>query len=221
MTPPEVYSFFRSLIDEDDTTFLTEAQANEMLKEAYTEFRDLVNSIEPDVFSQQDLITLVNTNSYDLTVADTVTGFQFLSSGPPLVAATADKHMARLIRIALIDSASTNNVVAWLVPVPNVEQLVGDDYARQGNTIRFGYNYTATLRMEYVPFHTVDFVSSTFLDNLDQFHPLIALMAAKYYEIRDGAENVALERKRQEKIKELRTWLTRFWKGGIAQRTVG
>lgn len=220
MTPPEVYSFFRSLIDEDDTTFLTQAQANEMLKESYTEFRDLVNSIEPDVYSQTDLITLVDTNSYDLTVADTVApNNKFLSSAAGT--ATANKHMARLIRVARIDSPSTNNVVEWLVPVPNVEQLVGGDYARQGNTIRFGYSYNTTLRIEYVPFHTVDFVTSTFLDNLDQFHPLIALMAAKYYEIRDGAENVALERKRQEKIKELRTWLTRFWKGGIAQRTVG
>ena len=216
MQTDEIYNFFRSLIDEDDTTFLTEDQANTMLKEAYSEFRDIVNTIEPDVYSTQDFITLQNTDVYDLTIADPLNGNKYLGA-----TATNGKRIARLVRIGTVDSQASNKIQFWLTPVPNVEDLSGDDYARQGNKIVFGYEYNRTFRMEYVPHHTATFgpAGGAFLDDLDQFHPLIALIAAKYYEIRDGAESAALERRRREKIKELKTWLTRFWKGGIAQRT--
>ena len=221
MNTTEVYNFFRSLIDEDDETFLTKPQAVVMLSEAYSEFRDLVVSIQRDVFTKQAFITLNNTDKYDLTVADTINNTRFLSSGPAVnQTATPGSKLNRLVRIAAIDNTTSNQVSYYLTPKNSVELLCGDDYARQGNNIYFGYQYTDTFRMEFVPEHTVEFdVTDGFIDNLDQFHPLIALMAAKYYEIRDNAENTALERRRQEKIKELKTWLTRFWKGGVAQST--
>tara|TARA_R100001163_G_C5048974_1_gene185944 strand:- start:165 stop:848 length:684 start_codon:yes stop_codon:yes gene_type:complete len=220
MNTGEVYNFFRSLIDEDDETFLTKAQAVTMLSEAYREFRDLVVSIQPDVFTKQAFITLNNTNKYDLTVPDTAPpNIKFLSSASN-GGATSEFKIQRLVRIARIDSTTSNQVTQYLNPRNNVELLCGDDYARQGTNICFGYDYTETMRIEFVPYHTVDFdAASGFIDNLDQFHPLIALMAAKYYEVRDNAENTALERRRQEKIRELKTWLTRFWRGGVAQST--
>lgn len=221
MNTTQVYDFFRSIIDEDDTTFLTQPQAVTMLSEAYSEFRELVVSIQPDVFTKQAFITLSNADRYDLTVADSVTGTRFLSSGPlPAETATAGSKLHRLVRIACIDNTTSNQASGYLGPRNSVELLCGNDYARQGNSIYFGYKYTDTFRMEFVPHHTVDFgVASAFIDNLDQFHPLIALIAAKYYEVRDNAENVSLEKRRLEKIRELKTWLTRFWQGGIAQST--
>ncbi len=218
MNTTEVYNFFRSLIDEDDTTFLTQAQAVTMLSEAYSEFRDLVVSIQPDVFTKQAFITLSNSDVYDLTAQDPVTNIRFLSTAAD--AANSGSKLHRLVRIAAIDNTTSNQASYFLTPKNSVELLCGDDYARQGNSIYFGYKYTDTFRMEFVPYHNVGFDTvDGFIDNLDQFHPLIALMAAKYYEIRDNAENTALERRRQEKIKELKTWLTRFWKGGVAQST--
>jgi hypothetical protein len=218
MNTTEVYNFFRSIIDEDDTTFLTQPQAVVMLSEAYREFRDLVVSVQPDVYTKQAFITLTNTNKYDLTAADSVTGTRFLSASA--TTATPGSKVQRLVRIAVIDNTVSNEASGYLMPRNNVELLSGEDYARQGDNIYFGYKYTETFRMEFVPYHTVDFsAANAFIDNLDQFHPLIALMAAKYYEVRDNAENMALERKRQEKIRELKTWLTRFWRGGVAQQT--
>ena len=218
MNTTEVYNFFRSLIDEDDTTFLTQAQAVTMLSEAYSEFRDLVVSIQPDVYTKQAFITLSDSDVYDLTAQDPVTNIRFLSTAAN--AANSGSKLHRLVRIAAIDNTTSNQASYFLTPKNSVELLCGDDYARQGNSIYFGYKYTDTFRMEFVPYHNVEFDTvNGFIDNLDQFHPLIALMAAKYYEIRDNAENTALERRRQEKIKELKTWLTRFWKGGVAQST--
>lgn len=218
MNTTEVYNFFRSLIDEDDTTFLTQAQAVTMLSEAYSEFRDLVVSIQPDVYTKQAFITLSDSDVYDLTAQDPVTNIRFLSTAAN--AANSGSKLHRLVRIAAIDNTTSNQASYFLTPKNSVELLCGDDYARQGNSIYFGYKYTDTFRMEFVPYHNVEFDTvDGFIDNLDQFHPLIALMAAKYYEIRDNAENTALERRRQEKIKELKTWLTRFWKGGVAQST--
>jgi len=218
MNTTEVYNFFRSLIDEDDETFLTEAQAVTMLSEAYSEFRDLVVSIQPDVYTKQAFITLTNSDVYDLTAQDSVTNIRFLSTASD--AANSDSKLHRLVRIAAIDNTTSNQASYFLTPKNSVELLCGDDYARQGNNICFGYKYTDTFRMEFVPYHNVEFDTvNGFIDNLDQFHPLIALMAAKYYEVRDNAENTALERRRQEKIKELKTWLTRFWRGGVAQST--
>tara|TARA_R100001594_G_scaffold107298_1_gene141866 strand:+ start:1269 stop:1946 length:678 start_codon:yes stop_codon:yes gene_type:complete len=218
MNTTEVYNFFRSLIDEDDTTFLTQAQAVTMLSEAYSEFRDLVVSIQPDVYTKQAFITLTNSDVYDLTAQDPVTNIRFLSTAAD--AANSGSKLHRLVRIAAIDNTTSNQASYFLTPKNSVELLCGDDYARQGNNICFGYKYTDTFRMEFVPYHNIEFDTvNGFIDNLDQFHPLIALMAAKYYEIRDNAENTALERRRQEKIRELKTWLTRFWKGGVAQST--
>jgi hypothetical protein len=218
MNTTEVYDFFRSLIDEDDTTFLTRAQAATMLAEAYNEFRDLVVSIQPDVYTKQAFITLSNTDKYDLTAVDSVTGTRFLSTSTH--AATSGSKLHRLVRIAAIDNTTSNQASWYLSPCNSVELLCGDDYARQGNNIYFGCKYTDTFRMEFVPLHTVDFsAANAFIDNLDQFHPLIALMAAKYYEVRDNAENASLEKRRLEKIRELKTWLTRFWRGGVAQST--
>jgi hypothetical protein len=220
MQTTELYNFFRSIIDEDDTTFLTQAQAATMLSEAYSEFRDLVVSVQPDVFTKQAFITLVDTDKYDLTVADTVApNIKFLSSATN-GGATSEYKIHRLVRIARIDSTASNQVRQYLSPRNDVELLSGEDYARQGTNICFGYKYTETMRIEFVPYHTVNFNPvGAFIDNLDQFHPLIALIAAKYYEVRDNAENMALERRRQEKTKELKTWLTRFWRGGVAQST--
>lgn len=218
MNTGEVYDFFRSLIDEDDETFLTKAQAVVMLSEAYREFRDLVVSIQPDVFTKQAFITLSNTDVYDLTAQDSVTNIRFLSTAAN--AANSDSKLHRLVRIAAIDNTTSNQASYFLTPKNSVELLCGDDYARQGNSIYFGYKYTDTFRMEFVPYHDVNFnAASDFIDNLDQFHPLIALMAAKYYEVRDNAENASLEKRRLEKIRELKTWLTRFWGGGVAQST--
>lgn len=207
----ELYDFFRNIVDEDDDTFLTEAQAAEMLKEAYREFRDLVVSVDPDVYKTEAFITLTASDVFDL-IAGGVLG----NAANPNPA----NPMHRLIRIARIDSQASNRVVQYLDPVSLVTQLIGDDYARAGDKIYFGYQLSETLRMEYVEFADIDFKKSTnnlgYIDNLAQFHTLIALMAAKYYEIRDGSFNEVLERRRLEKAKELKTWLTRFWKGGIS-----
>jgi hypothetical protein len=51
MNTGQVYDLFRSLIDEPDQTFLTEAQAQTMLDLGYREFRQTVTDIDTEVYS--------------------------------------------------------------------------------------------------------------------------------------------------------------------------
>ena len=49
--------------------------------------------------------------------------------------------------------------------------------------------------------------SAAFIDNLPNYHPLIALYAARYYAIRDGATNQALLAQLNTKENELKQFL--------------
>jgi hypothetical protein len=200
MNVKEVYDLFRALIDESDETFLTEAQAESYLAQGYREFRQTVYSIEPDI--------------YNAHFTFTASGKIFSLDGS-LLGSGATSRMERFLRLAQINTIAGNEVQYYLEAVPSQEQLerCQGEYCLSGRNIVFDTERTDFFRVEYVPASTVDWTKhgvgdNEYIDDLQDQHPLIALLAAQYYQIRDGAANPVLQNQLAVKRLDLVNYLT-------------
>jgi hypothetical protein len=200
MNVTQVYDLFRALIDETDQTFLTDAQAESYLAQGYREFRQTVYSIEPDI--------------YNTHYTFTGTGKIFSLDGT-LLGSGATHRMERFLRLGQINSIAGNVIQYYLEACPSQEQLNREqgEYCLSGRNIVFGSERTDPFRIEYVPASTVDWTKhgaadNEYIDDLQDQHPLIALLAAQYYQIRDGAANPVLQTQLAQKRIDLVYYLT-------------
>lgn len=205
MRTGEVYDLFRSLIDEPDETFLTLAQAQLMCDLGYREFRQTVTDIDPEVYVERFFIQPSSTE-YDLA------GALFLSAA----GAAGTNPAQRIVRIGQVDSAASDALAYYLVPTQTpvqVENLEGDFCLQNTKLIFSGRMDANTLRIEYIPESTILSTAwasgnATAIDNLAVHHPLIALYAARYYMIRDGAPNTTLVAQLNQKEAALKAYLS-------------
>ena len=104
-----------------------------------------------------------------------------------------------------------NAVITYLDAADSERRLPLWGYALVKNKLIFNGRTSNTYRIEYVPVHNVNFENSgaisTYIDDLDTFHDMIALMAYKRYAIRDGAESPQVLRSLAQKKDELNTFL--------------
>jgi hypothetical protein len=211
MNVGEVYNLFRSLVDETDETFLTAANTDTYLKSGYSDFRQKVTSITPEYLVERThLVIPANTGAVSLA-----TGGNFSDGNPILGAAavTANKLMSRLIRAGKVDSAVNDQLNYYLVPCnSNLAVQRGEgDYTISNENLVIGSSMVGTvLRLEYIrdPVIAWTALSAAYIDDLAPHHPLIALYAAQYYAIRDGAFNEPLNNQLVRKERELETALT-------------
>jgi len=200
MNVTQVYDLFRAVIDESDETFLTEAQAESYLAQGYREFRQMVYSVDPDIYNEHYLFT--------------GTGKTFSLNGT-LLGPGATNRMERFLRLGQIDSIAGNEVQYYLEATPSQEQLEREqgEYCLSGRTLVFSDSRTDFFRIEYVPASTVNWAlhgpaDNEYIDDLQDQHPLIALLAAQYYQIRDGATNPVLQNQLAVKRLDLTNYLT-------------
>lgn len=201
----EVYDLFRSLVDEPDTTFLSIAETQTYLHAGHLEYRATITDIDPEVFASRIWISPTSTE-FDLA------GVIFSSAAA--VAPPADAG-ERIIRLGNVDNASDDNLAYYITPCQSPVQVQNGegDYCLAGTTIIFSGNMNnEVVRIEYVRVPAItktDWVtaSATFIDNFANYHPLIALYAARYYAIRDGASNPALIAQLAIKEQELKQFL--------------
>ena len=191
---------FDSYTDESDRTFLTDAQITLYLSEGYNDFRRAVCDTDPFIYSTEFLFSLSNATALDLT--QTTPKLLGDAAGP----ADPDFKLERLLRVARINDTTNNNVIRYLDAGPSERNLNTWSYAFVTNKI-IGL-FTGAYRLEYVPFHNVDFAAADkFIDNLDGFHDMIPLYAYSRYAIRDGADNPQLLQEIQRKLSDLNGFL--------------
>jgi hypothetical protein len=211
MNVGEVYNLFQSLVDDTDQTFLTAGNTDTYLKAGYSDFRQRVSSIDPDYYVERThMLIASDADKIDLTVGANFT------DGKPVLGATAvtdNKLMSRLIRIAKVDDPATDKLNYYLTPTNTsreVAQGLGD-YCVNGVSLILAQSYNSSyLRLEYIrdPVIAWTDVSTAYIDDLAPHHQLIALYAAQYYAIRDGAFNEPLNTQLLRKERELETYLT-------------
>tara|TARA_R100000322_G_C5436692_1_gene189904 strand:+ start:524 stop:1192 length:669 start_codon:yes stop_codon:yes gene_type:complete len=203
MNTEEVRELFKSYADESDTTFLTDAQITLYLKQGYNDFRRVVCDIDPFIYSKEFLFTMPTSGTLDLT-----------TTTPALLGATsvAPNKLERLLRVARINDTINNEVIRYLDSMSSERTLNTYCYTFVNSKIITYATDTAAFRLEYVPFHNVDFSADPagagrYIDDLDGFHDMIPLYAYRRYAIRDGADNVALLQETERKVKDLNTFL--------------
>tara|TARA_R110000751_G_scaffold142860_2_gene246232 strand:+ start:3381 stop:4076 length:696 start_codon:yes stop_codon:yes gene_type:complete len=211
MNVSEVYNLFQSLVDDTDQTFLTAGNTDTYLKSGYSDFRQRVTSIDPGYYVERTHLLITS----DAHKVDLTAGANF-TDGIPVLGATAlanNKLMSRLIRVAKVDNNTSDTLNYYLTPTNTaleVAQGLGD-YCVNGTLLILAQSYNGSyLRFEYIrdPVIAWTNVATTYIDDLAPHHPLIALYAAQYYAIRDGAFNEPLNAQLVRKERELETYLS-------------
>ena len=182
----EVAEFFRTLIDENDSTFINDNDVKTFLELGYAEFRQFISDIDPQFFVSTHTAA-VSGKEYDLNNI-------LLGEFP-----TGDR-LAQIIRVVVMSGTNVRNV---LEPVYSYESLVSSPgwstrYMLQARRLHFSGNINNTIRIEYIPLSLVDWSliapgDTEFIDDMLQFHDLIALFACRSYFQTDGAINTATE----------------------------
>ena len=206
----DVQGYFRYLVDEPDETFLNSMTIPALLEVAYDEFRFYISDIDPNQFHRvYTTPAVVNTNELDL---DGI----LLGALVPL-----DKdRMQQCIRVTTVNTGSTPQVGTIYEPVYSYESLISpslqwpNKYMLQGTKIIFASVPSCKLRIEYIPYSPVDWTKNEpadieWIDDMVQFHDLIALIAAKQYMCIDGASNPQILAQHKARQLQLEAFLTR------------
>jgi hypothetical protein len=199
-----VADLFRAYCDEPDvSSMLTAAHLLVFLEQGHREYRQFIVRHAPDYFATRLIIT-PSGRSYDLAGSggETVTIFGTTATHP--IASTI---------VRLYPSDSTTRTGIPLEPCRSIQQLETGmgQVCRIGTWLHFDSQYRSVV-VEYVPIQDgvggVDWsklapLDNEWIDNLIEFHDVIALMAYRHYAIRDAADNRQLERSLGERKQAL------------------
>jgi hypothetical protein len=214
MMVEEVAALYRRYMDEPDQTFVDNAQMATFLSLAYDDFRSIVVEMDAYVYAASHTVLLASARTLDLT------GVLFGAAAP------AATKLYQLVDIYAVDSvALPNTVFRRLSPAVNLKSTYDGrtDYGLKGPTLFFSDEYSGTIRIDYIPEQNINWAAgvaagtNVYIDDLNRFHDLIALIAYLQYAIIDSAEQpqlVALLIRRQT---QLRAYLEAR-SGGIIER---
>lgn len=216
MLVEEVYSYLRSVIDDPDESFMAVSRYVSALKMGYREFRQNVYRMAPEIYETFVLATVTGVNYYGLNTII-------------LGQTTTSARASRITRVASYD-ATTGRDKFYYDAAGSLEQLMADAgwearWVLQGTVLTFSLPITDQIKIYYLPADSVDWTggivpaSNKYIDDLDEWHDLIALMAAKQYQIKDYALNPVLEQQRVDRLKDFRDYLS-MGRNGDAYRWV-
>ena len=181
----QVADLFRKYIDEDDDSgFISSADVATYLSLGYNQFREKVSRYDREFYSTNQVVNVASSNQIDL-VAEGL-------AGP---AAGADR-ISRLLSISSPHPV-TGEPMDFLVPVggPGNQAMHGAlGYYLKQRQIILTATHSGNLRIDYVPVSAVDWSrldsgDNEWIDELVEYHDMIALMAYAQYAIRDGRES--------------------------------
>jgi len=188
----DVGSYFRELVDEPSGGFMENALAQKWLEIGHNHYNQFVSTADPERFFQSHSMTLTNAFEFDLNGV-------LLGS-----AATAATRMASLIRVVELDQ-TTLRPNFYFYPVASREQLDSWDSCDGSGRVLlaarklyFSHRVTADCRIDYVPVPNVDWsktapADTEFIDDVIQFHDMIALYGALQYFASAGYSSPEIE----------------------------
>ena len=188
----DVIDYARLLIQEPDSTFFTDAQMAAQAKMAYREFRALVTRTDPSYYATTATFS-PTTNSYDLALA--TNPVCILGSG-----ALTGPRMRRLLVLATVGTTGYDDSLRGVTDrraLLNGSNSVSK-YLLEGSILYFDTSGApGSLRITYDPIEAVDWTQltappNTYIDDLDDFHDIIALFMARRYHIVDASVNPGL-----------------------------
>lgn len=216
----QIRALFDEFCDEDDVTFLTESQRRTYLERGYLEFRRLAANADPMLFAIYVDITVTDVDQYDL--ADNANAVRIL--GNPAGGLTGPRAR-RLWKLAGLD---TSGQLLWWAQQSTVIEEVTPGYfpwndgagwapfvwSAVGTKLLFDSKVTGTLRLWYDPYPTVDWTKDAvsddeFVDDLDEFHDLIAALGYRLYLARTTIPQEGIERFISRRYNDMQDFISR------------
>jgi len=198
-----VTSLFRAYTDEPDLSFLTNDDVQTYLEVGYNEFRQKVTSIAPATFAVDVTITPSGT-TYNLA-----TGAVSILGSPPIT-------NTRMVRLLSVRNATPDiDPFIWTgVSSTRALQTSYRGYYLEGQVLHFSADVDSPLKLQYVPESTVNWAnnaptSTEYIDDLVEFHDIIALLAYKQYSIRNTHTSEQIQRQLSMRMRDLESTLTR------------
>ena len=208
MTAKDLYDLVRLYMDEADDSFVSPPQVQQMLKMAYDQFRGMITQIDPSILSARVSIQMpANTTSYDL------------ATGTPSILGK-NPSAAKMQRLLSVQGLDPNGLPYMLFAGSgSFDELRGASfnsrYYLEGSLLSFSSWIPQPIRLTYVPVASVDWSKigpsdNEFVDDLEEFHDLIALLAWKHYNLRDwqgGAKVTPLDQQIQVRTSAFKAFL--------------
>tara|TARA_R100001594_G_scaffold38768_1_gene70176 strand:+ start:9481 stop:10155 length:675 start_codon:yes stop_codon:yes gene_type:complete len=197
-----VTDLFRAYTDEPDLSFLTASDAQTYLELGYNEFRQKATDMAPAIFATDVTIT-PNGATYNLQSG----AVSILGANP------TNARMARLLSVR--DASTGNDPFIWTgASSRRAMQMLARGYLLEGQSLIFSVNVNRGLILQYVPESTVDWSQNAagnneYIDDLVEFHDIIALMAYRQYAIRDSATSEQIERQLSQRLREMESTITK------------
>lgn len=211
MNTTEIMRYFEMVIDESDNTFVNATDKALFLRLGHNEFRTIAFEETPlDMVSSVDY-TLAGVRTIDLEAVDPDGGG---GATTRLLGPDASNPMLKLHSVAMMSGTDVSYYYDLVVDNTNITDYPYPILATpiawlRASTLRFATDQTGTIRVSYLKESDVDFaaVAPTFVDNFPQFHPLIAMFAAKHYSVIDNGVNEQLEAKTASFTEEMKSFL--------------
>lgn len=210
MNTTELMRYFEMVIDESDNTFVNAADKALFLTLGHNEFRTIAFEETPlDMVSSVDY-TLAGVRTIDLsTLVPDDAGSVLLSNS----VTTSTRTMLKLHSVAMMSGTDVSYYYDLVVDNTNITDYPYPILATpiawlRASTLRFATDQTGTIRVNYLKESDVNFAGvDLFVDNFPQFHPLIAMFAAKHYSVIDNGVNEQLEAKTASFTQEMKAFL--------------
>lgn len=200
MTVSEVRALVRTLTDEADTTFLSDAKLTSLLRIAYEEFRRLVCTYDTSYYEVSFNYAAPNATSLSL-------------DGTLLGPSATQARALKIVRVTLLD-APNGKPSKLLRPAVSYESLLaGQGFGTlswwlQNRTMQFSSHVASPLQIQYLPESTVDWSVGTYIDDVVAYHDVIALLAMNNYRVMDAAPNVPQQEQLAKKLADMKAFLS-------------
>ena len=227
MNTTDLGVYVRKLLQDPDSFFLSDAYLASMLALAYEQFRDMA----PDEYFEVSYTPATLTGVFALDL----TAILFPTQAVPVLPGGV-LPAKRFTRVMQIDP-STGQLLNLFEASPSYEQLgvvagygytPGNSTANQflagrwyldGNVLRFNRPVSGTVQIWYSPQSLIYWTSAIapnanlFIDNLSQFHDIIALLAARQYAMPNGQLSPAIMTNLQMRKNEMISYFSRSRSG--------
>lgn len=213
MNTQQIASYTRNILDDPNVVFMPNSLLATFLDLAYYEFRQKVPQEVYEQYYQPAALS-----------AQTTVDLQNILFGP-----VPTNLAQRLTRVIVIDPSS-GNLLNILKPASSFESLApvissgagalvgyGARWWLDGRILRFSIPITGTVQIWYLPDPQIDWLAGisapTYVDDISQFHDIIALLASQHYYIKDGSSNPKLDQRLGMRLNEMQEFFAQTRSG--------
>lgn len=230
----ELKDLFLAYTGETDETFLSAAQRRIFFERAYAEYVEFISRLDPWIKTISVDIPLANVVSYDFDVNANpvrIMGNR-APNAPPGPTHLSGPRLDKLIQVCIVDTSTTPNRIIEIMrgtsrldnvsPVAVQSFQAGFDWTEANyifinKELLFNFTVNQTIRIYYIPVNDsvngIDWANDTggapleFVDDLSNFHDIIAMLAYKQYQIMDNEVNEALEGQLARRLQDFSAFL--------------